>query len=112
MRVLLATDGSKDALGALRFVAGFVRGRAATLHLLAVVEPPRYPASAPGFLRDELTAVRKQLVAEQRAAGADLVVVGARGVGPVKRLLLGSVSEAVLRAARCAVLIVKRPRKA
>ena len=45
------------------------------------------------------------------AAGADtdLVVVGARGLGGVKRLLLGSVSENVLRAARCPVLIVKRP---
>jgi nucleotide-binding universal stress UspA family protein len=41
--------------------------------------------------------------------GADLIVVGARGLGGVKRLLLGSVSENVLRAARCPVLIVKRP---
>ncbi|HMH52096.1 MAG TPA: universal stress protein [Candidatus Acidoferrum sp.] len=39
----------------------------------------------------------------------DLVVVGARGLGGVKRLLLGSVSENVLRAARCPVLIVKKP---
>lgn len=39
----------------------------------------------------------------------DLVVVGARGLGGVKRLLLGSVSENVLRAARCPVLIVRRP---
>jgi nucleotide-binding universal stress UspA family protein len=39
----------------------------------------------------------------------DLVVVGARGVGGVRRLLLGSVSENVLREARCSVLIVKRP---
>lgn len=37
----------------------------------------------------------------------DLVVLGARGLGPVKRLLLGSVSERVLRHARCAVLVVK-----
>lgn len=44
--------------------------------------------------------------------GADLIVVGARGLGGVKRLLLGSVSETVLRAARCPVLIVKRPREA
>lgn len=41
--------------------------------------------------------------------GRDLVVLGARGLGPVKRLLLGSVSEQVLRDARCPVLIVKRP---
>jgi nucleotide-binding universal stress UspA family protein len=44
--------------------------------------------------------------------GTDLIVVGARGLGGVKRLLLGSVSENVLRAARCPVLIVKRPHAA
>lgn len=38
----------------------------------------------------------------------DLIVVGARGIGGVARLLLGSVSENVLRSARCPVLIVKR----
>lgn len=41
--------------------------------------------------------------------GTDLIVVGARGLGGVKRLLLGSVSENVLRAARGPVLIAKRP---
>ncbi|MGH7322445.1 MAG: universal stress protein [Candidatus Rokuibacteriota bacterium] len=40
---------------------------------------------------------------------AEMIVVGARGLGVVKRLLLGSVSDAVLRAAHCSVLIVKRP---
>ena len=44
--------------------------------------------------------------ADQQRAG--LIVLGARGFGPVKRLLLGSVSEKVLRSARCGVLIVKR----
>jgi nucleotide-binding universal stress UspA family protein len=38
----------------------------------------------------------------------DLVVLGARGLGVVQRLLLGSVSEAVLQDAQCAVLIAKR----
>jgi nucleotide-binding universal stress UspA family protein len=37
----------------------------------------------------------------------DLIVVGARGLGTVKRLLLGSVSESVLRQASCPVLIVR-----
>jgi len=35
------------------------------------------------------------------------VVVGARGLGALKRLLLGSVSEAVLRSAERSVLIVR-----
>jgi nucleotide-binding universal stress UspA family protein len=39
--------------------------------------------------------------------GADLVVVGARGLGRLQRLLLGSVSSAVLRHATCPVTIVR-----
>jgi nucleotide-binding universal stress UspA family protein len=49
------------------------------------------------------------IAAAAARADTDLVVVGARGLGGVKRLLLGSVSENVLRAARCPVLIVRRP---
>jgi nucleotide-binding universal stress UspA family protein len=43
----------------------------------------------------------------ERAATADLVVVGSRGLGAVRRLLLGSVSEKVFQHASCPVLIVK-----
>ena len=39
--------------------------------------------------------------------GADLLVVGARGLGPVRRLLLGSVSQACLHHATCPLAIVR-----
>lgn len=48
-----------------------------------------------------------EIVRAAAAAGADLVVVGARGLGALKRLLLGSVSEGVLRNAERSVLIVR-----
>lgn len=40
---------------------------------------------------------------------SELIVVGARGLGPLKRVLLGSVSESVLAHAGCPVLIVRQP---
>ena len=42
----------------------------------------------------------------------DLIVMGARGLGPVKERLLGSVSHRILTLARCATLIVNGPVKA
>jgi nucleotide-binding universal stress UspA family protein len=41
---------------------------------------------------------------------ADLIVVGSHGFGPVKRRLLGSVSQAVALHAHCSVEIVRCPR--
>ena len=39
----------------------------------------------------------------------DLLVLGSRGYGPARRLLLGSVSGRIVREARCPVLVVPRP---
>jgi nucleotide-binding universal stress UspA family protein len=47
------------------------------------------------------------VVAAAEKAGADLIVVGARGLGKFKRVLLGSVSERVIHNATCPVLVVK-----
>lgn len=43
---------------------------------------------------------------------ADLIVMGARGLGPIKERLLGSVSHRILTLASCATLIVNGPVKA
>lgn len=48
-----------------------------------------------------------ELLKAVRAARADVLVLGARGVGGVARLLLGSVAEGVLSRAPVSVLIVK-----
>lgn len=47
------------------------------------------------------------IVSEAARLGVDLVVVGARGVGAAERLLLGSVSDRVVREAHCPVLVIR-----
>ena len=40
--------------------------------------------------------------------GAGLIVLGSRGLGGVKRALMGSVSDSVVRHAHCPVLVVRK----
>ena len=144
--ILVGMDGSEDSFQALRFLLSLPLARQTKLRLLSVVEPIRYPTSAPGAVRAHLARMLKEIENERRgelekvlekataelegsltrvtrstptgnpadvivaaatAHDADLVVVGARGLGGMTRLLLGSVSEKVLGYARCPVLIVK-----
>jgi nucleotide-binding universal stress UspA family protein len=39
--------------------------------------------------------------------GAGLIVVGSRGLGGLRRTLMGSVSDSVVRHAHCPVLVVR-----
>jgi nucleotide-binding universal stress UspA family protein len=48
-----------------------------------------------------------ELIAASRAAGAHVVVLGARGTGGIKRLLLGSVAEGVLSSSQAPILLVR-----
>ena len=50
------------------------------------------------------------IVQEARTWGADLIVVGSHGHGRLRRLLLGSVADAVVAEAPCSVLVVRDPR--
>jgi nucleotide-binding universal stress UspA family protein len=146
--VTLASDGSADAQAALEFFSGLLLPADLGVRLVGVVEPLRYPTSAPGFIgrtlreavQDFDDETRRQLAAamapaatrlrsrvrdvatvtpsgapaetilrEAESAGSDLIVVGARGLGTLGRLALGSVSESVLRHASCPVLVVRPP---
>jgi nucleotide-binding universal stress UspA family protein len=55
-------------------------------------------------------AVDLEIVALAEELGADLIVIGSRGLGGVRRALMGSVSDSVVRHAHCPVLVV-RPEK-
>lgn len=51
---------------------------------------------------------REIIVDEADKWGADLIVMGSRGLGAWSRVLLGSVSNAVVHHAKCSVLIVRK----
>ena len=53
------------------------------------------------------TSVAESLLEESNKLKPDLIVMGSRGLGGFKSLLLGSVSNAVVAHSNCPVLIVK-----
>src|SRR5262252_5235739 len=142
MRILLATDGSKDARVATAYLKELRLPAATTVRIIVAVTLPGFALDEPPMreLKRSVFEQARGLADEARAAlapcdlavetdvvvgdpraeilraadewRADLIVLGARGLGRIKRLLLGSVSLAVARHASCPVLVVKgRPRK-
>jgi nucleotide-binding universal stress UspA family protein len=51
---------------------------------------------------------RQVIIEEAERWGADLIIIGSRGLGAWNRLLLGSVSSAVVHHALCSVEVVRR----
>jgi Universal stress protein family len=49
-----------------------------------------------------------EIVAVAKTTGAQVIVLGIRGIGRLQRLVLGSVSESVLLESECTVVITKR----
>ena len=48
-----------------------------------------------------------EIVALAEQIGAGLIVMGARGIGGIRRALTGSVSDSVVRHAHCPVMVVR-----
>jgi nucleotide-binding universal stress UspA family protein len=150
-KILLATDGSREAELAARSAAELADKTGSELHVvhafgIAPVGPPVYPEAtdlqgveyeaeieesrriseqgAREALQEEVEKVRSaggtvggEHLIEGRVApgiiglaeeiGAGLVVVGSRGRGRIRRALMGSVSDSVVRHAHCPVLVVR-----
>ncbi len=131
-KILLATDGSEDAKLAARAAADLSGKTGAELHVIhawqyvphPVLEPKHFEQEAERLLKEqtELVVSTGATVTETHLTmappvdaildlseeiGADLVVVGSQGHGPIERLLLGSVSEGVVHHATRPVLVLR-----
>jgi nucleotide-binding universal stress UspA family protein len=58
------------------------------------------------------SGIPASVLIDESELGLDLMVMGSRGYGPLRSVLLGSVSEELVRAAACPVVIVPRGRSA
>jgi nucleotide-binding universal stress UspA family protein len=114
-RVGVGVDGSHEAGPALELARALAAASGARLVLLTAVGRPdeveatraRLAGAADGAEAEVLQGPPAAALVE-RSARLDLLVLGSRGRGPVRRLLLGGTSERVVRDAACAVLVVPR----
>lgn len=105
-----------DALGPLRDLLGAqadavalaARDQQRKALAAALTDRPGLAGSAP-VLRVEEGMASRVVPSLARHCAVDLVVVGARGQGVVRRLLLGSTASHLLRKCPCPVLVVRQP---
>jgi nucleotide-binding universal stress UspA family protein len=132
-KIAVAYDFSRYAEVAMAHAIDLARrDPQASLHFVTVLDKHRTHLDADEVQRDLLNRLRAILDVRKPAVpieffvhvrlgdpvreildlaveiGADLIVLGSHGYGAVGRLLIGSVSEAVLHGARCPVLIVRQ----
>lgn len=118
-QILIATDFSDEAEGALRLAVAYARHFGARLHLLHVysageVEVTRLLADAAALAEPDVSVTVASTggdAAEEilRYAGRhaiDVIVMSTHGRSGVSRVLLGSVADRVLRHAACPGLVV------
>ncbi|NNC48271.1 MAG: universal stress protein [Sphingomonas sp.] len=114
--VLVAYDGGESAARALDFVASSPRFADAKIHVVTVGDDQAEArlADAADILGDRLAGnnarsgnVEAAIKEEAQAIGADLLVMGAYGHSPLRRLILGSTTSAMLRALHKPVLLFR-----
>jgi nucleotide-binding universal stress UspA family protein len=135
-KVLLATDGSTEARLAASTAADLASSTDSELHVVHVgeerptflaqteVEPAELQREAKRLLDEQVRAIEEaggtveeahlrqgradeEIVDLAESLGVGLIVMGSRGRGRIRRALMGSVSESVVRHAHCPVTIVR-----
>ena len=145
-KILLATDGSKEAEASSASAADLSEKTGSELHIVYVGHMPLVSYEAPGAttldpdLRRRMqegaeeearTKLDEQVQREGQCGGevagvharlgrpdaeivgladelrAGLIVLRSRGLGPLRRALMGSVSDSLVRHAHCPVLVVR-----
>lgn len=138
LRIGAAVDGSDESMAALRTAIGLAERLHARLRVFSVQTLPTYTCSgAPGVALVDLERAMEREAAgvltaaieavpsglpvdgvkpkgdpadclERASENLDLLVMGSRSYGPLRRVLLGSVSANLMRTARCPLLVVPR----
>lgn len=130
-RIIIGIDGSSGSESAFRAVAARSWPKGSEARLITSADPLHMYAVAPqdkfAFLREihkaaesvlrsaglEVTSLIDEedpkifLISEAERWNADMIFVGARGLGRIGRLLLGSISTAVVARAHCSVEVVR-----
>src|SRR5215207_9128262 len=138
-KILLATDGSREAELAARSAVGLSKHTGSELHVVHVLALPIDTQDPSSFEPEVRTQLEKrtqerleelvsgieaqggevagshlrvgrpdaEIIDQAELIGAGLIVMGSRGVGPIRRVLTGSVSDSVVRHAHCPVVVVR-----
>ena len=135
-RVLLATDGSPDATLAAQSAVELCERTGSELHVVHVgeylptfyaqteEEPAELRHIAQRLLDEQIERLQaaggqvaqahlllgrpaEQIVNLSEELGVGVIVIGSRGLSALRRVLLGSVSESVVRHAHCPVFVVR-----
>ena len=138
-RILVATDGSREAQLAVTTAADLAKSTDSQLHVLHVGESPlayhperhayraeyeEHEKEAQQLLEAQVDRIEgagateaqahlrmgradEEIVELAQSIDAGLIVMGSRGHGRLRRALVGSVSESVVRHAHCPVTIVR-----
>ena len=131
-------DASREAQGALAAAAALALAVGASVQVTVVVAPlsygyrPVWPVAVPNLQRERVDHARGQLdaalaslpseldaggrvlegnpveVLTDEARELDLLMLGTRGYGLLRGVLLGSVSAELIRVAACPVVVVPR----